>query len=187
MSRSTAADLRLVSATCVHGDSAGSACVTALTLRCGLRQQGVAPALEAQAFDSGQVEAITSQRCSACGRLDGPKPLSVRTWTCLCGVTHDRDLNAALNVLAQGSWDKSNARGAQVRPVPVPAPRCEAGFRPGPARETARGGGDFRPPGWKERQEVKSAFVVVAAVIGWPSRASSITSAPMFQASSSPR
>ncbi|MFD2765001.1 zinc ribbon domain-containing protein [Micromonospora eburnea] len=29
--------------------------------------------------------APTSQTCSACGRTDGPKPLSVRSWTCPCG------------------------------------------------------------------------------------------------------
>ncbi|MGC5023102.1 RNA-guided endonuclease InsQ/TnpB family protein, partial [Micromonospora sp. DT47] len=29
--------------------------------------------------------APTSQTCSTCGRLDGPKPLSVRSWTCPCG------------------------------------------------------------------------------------------------------
>ncbi|MEU4645701.1 zinc ribbon domain-containing protein [Micromonospora sp. NPDC023814] len=51
--------------------------------------------------------APTSQTCSQCGRLDGPKPLSVRSWTCPCGVTHDRDTNAAKNVLAQGRWDNS--------------------------------------------------------------------------------
>jgi putative transposase len=45
--------------------------------------------------------APTSQTCSACGRLDGPKPLSVRSWTCPCGAAHDRDVNAAINVLAQ--------------------------------------------------------------------------------------
>jgi putative transposase len=32
----------------------------------------------------------TSQRCSACGVVDCPKPLGVRTWTCAArGVTHD--------------------------------------------------------------------------------------------------
>jgi putative transposase len=45
----------------------------------------------------------SSQRCSACGHRDGPKPLQVRTWTCLgCGVTHDRDVNAARSILAEG-------------------------------------------------------------------------------------
>ena len=38
----------------------------------------------------------TSKTCSACGRTDGPKPLSVRTWQCgACGSGHDRDVNAA--------------------------------------------------------------------------------------------
>jgi putative transposase len=49
--------------------------------------------------------APTSQTCSECGRLDGPKPLSVRSWTCPCGSVHDRDVNAARNVLAQGRWE----------------------------------------------------------------------------------
>ncbi|MER6593196.1 transposase [Micromonospora purpureochromogenes] len=74
--------------------------------------------------------APTSQRCSVCGRLDGPKPLNVRSWTCPCGAVHDRDVNAATNVLAAGRAESLNACGAQVRPAPVPAPRREAGIRP---------------------------------------------------------
>jgi putative transposase len=82
--------------------------------------------------------APTSQTCSACGRLDGPKPLNVRSWICPCGAAHDWDVNAALNVLAQGRWDNSNACGAQVRPAPVPAPRREAGIRSDAVRCSAR-------------------------------------------------
>ncbi|WP_433199655.1 RNA-guided endonuclease InsQ/TnpB family protein [Dactylosporangium sp. CS-047395] len=89
--------------------------------------------------------APTSQRCSVCARLDGPKPLSVRSWTCLCGAVHDRDVNAALNVLAQGRWDNSNACGTRVRPARVPAPRPasrrEAGIRPHAACSTRSVGG----------------------------------------------
>jgi putative transposase len=80
--------------------------------------------------------APTSQTCSACGRLAGPKPLTVRSWTCLCGQTHDRDVSAAINVLAAGRAESLNACGAQVRPAPVPAPREEAGIRPDAARST---------------------------------------------------
>lgn len=59
----------------------------------------------------------TSQVCSACGVKDGPKPLAVREWTCAaCGTVHDRDVNAARNILAAGRADKSNACGAGVRP-----------------------------------------------------------------------
>ena len=64
----------------------------------------------------------TSQVCSACGVKDGPKPLNVREWTCAaCGTVHDRDVNAARNILAAGRADKSNACGAGVRPRPVAA------------------------------------------------------------------
>jgi len=44
----------------------------------------------------------SSKLCSACGTLRGKMPLNVRTWTCDCGTTHDRDVNAAKNILAAG-------------------------------------------------------------------------------------
>ncbi|MGC5334093.1 RNA-guided endonuclease InsQ/TnpB family protein [Micromonospora sp. DT62] len=80
--------------------------------------------------------APTSQTCSACGRIDGPKPLSVRSWACPCGAAHDRDVNAAINVLAAGRAESLNACGAQVRPARVLAPRREAGIRPDAACST---------------------------------------------------
>lgn len=82
--------------------------------------------------------APTSQVCSACGVKDGPKPLSVREWGCAaCGAHHDRDVNAAINILslgkavAAGRAETLNACGAQVRPGAIPAPRDEAGTRRG--------------------------------------------------------
>jgi putative transposase len=63
----------------------------------------------------------SSQLCSACGRVDGPKPLHIREWTCPCGTTHDRDLNAAENILAAGRAESLNDCGAGVRPELVPA------------------------------------------------------------------
>jgi putative transposase len=79
----------------------------------------------------------SSQVCSACGVKDGPKPLKVRMWTCsACGQAHDRDVNAARNVrtegrkVAAGQAETVNARGARVRPAPVPASRGEAGTHP---------------------------------------------------------
>ncbi len=72
----------------------------------------------------------TSQVCSRCGVKDGPKPLSVRVWTCgACGAVLDRDVNAAVNV-AKAAGLAVSARGAQVRRAPVPAQRSEAGTHP---------------------------------------------------------
>lgn len=52
-------------------------------------------------------EAYTTQTCSCCGALPDSRPrgiagLGIREWTCECGVTHDRDINAARNILALG-------------------------------------------------------------------------------------
>ena len=44
----------------------------------------------------------STRLCSACGAIGEAKPLHVREWTCGCGTTHDRDVNAARNILAAG-------------------------------------------------------------------------------------
>ncbi len=44
----------------------------------------------------------SSKLCSACGALQRSLPLNVREWACACGATHDRDVNAAKNILAAG-------------------------------------------------------------------------------------
>ncbi len=72
----------------------------------------------------------TSQVCSACGRKDGPKPLSVREWTCgACGTVHDRDVNAARNIVTAGRAGTLNACGGTVRPGLAPAGPGETGTR----------------------------------------------------------
>ncbi|MDB4461693.1 transposase [bacterium] len=52
-------------------------------------------------------EAYSTQTCSSCGTLPSSRPkgitgLEIREWTCSCGATHDRDINAAKNILAAG-------------------------------------------------------------------------------------
>lgn len=43
----------------------------------------------------------TSQICSSCGYDDGKHTLDIRQWTCPnCGINHDRDINAAINILS---------------------------------------------------------------------------------------
>jgi putative transposase len=77
----------------------------------------------------------TSQTCSVCGHRDGPKPLAVRTWACpVCATVHDRDVNAARNILvAAGLAETQNACGAGVRPPATAAVGDEAGTRRGAA------------------------------------------------------
>jgi putative transposase len=72
----------------------------------------------------------TSQVCSTCGVKDGPKPLGVRQRTCpACGTVHDRDVNAARNILALGRRERLNACGTGVRPPLTVAAGAEAGTR----------------------------------------------------------
>ena len=45
----------------------------------------------------------SSKTCSTCGHVLDELPLSVRAWTCpVCGASHDRDLNAAVNIAREG-------------------------------------------------------------------------------------
>jgi len=85
----------------------------------------------------GKVDRLfpSTRMCSDCGRLGDKLDLSVRSWTCPCGSTHDRDVNAARNIRAAGRADL-NDRGAQVRPAAVPAPRGETVIHPDAACST---------------------------------------------------
>ncbi len=56
----------------------------------------------------------SSKLCSICGAPAEKMPLNVRSWTCRCGTVHDRDINAARNVLAEGL--SVIACGGGVRP-----------------------------------------------------------------------
>jgi IS605 OrfB family transposase len=53
-------------------------------------------------------EAYTTQTCSCCGSISDSSPkgragLGIREWACSeCGASHDRDINAARNILAAG-------------------------------------------------------------------------------------
>ncbi|KML59995.1 transposase [Burkholderia cepacia] len=58
----------------------------------------------------------SSKRCSDCGHTVAKLPLKVRAWVCpRCVATHDRDINAACNVLAAGL--AVSAHGESVIPM----------------------------------------------------------------------
>ena len=56
----------------------------------------------------------SSKTCSGCGHKLGELPLSVREWTCpACGVVHDRDLNAAINLKNMAVSSTASACGEE--------------------------------------------------------------------------
>ena len=60
----------------------------------------------------------STKLCSSCGQVQA-MPLNVRTYSCDCGVSLDRDLNAARNLAqyaAGSSSEAPNGRGGHVRP-----------------------------------------------------------------------
>ncbi len=65
----------------------------------------------------------SSRLCRGCGAVNAELTLSDRHWVCGCGMVHDRDESAALNIrdeglrmLAVGRPDSLNAQGDTVRP-----------------------------------------------------------------------
>ena len=84
----------------------------------------------------------SSKTCSACGAVKAKLSLAERVYRCdVCGLSIDRDLNAAVNILVAGSAPETqNAHGGTVRrggqpgratQVPV---KCEPSVRPGAVR-----------------------------------------------------
>jgi putative transposase len=81
----------------------------------------------------------SSKTCSACGHLLADLSLSTRNWRCpSCGTRHDRDINAAKNILAAGlavaRGSAGDACGAEVRHSGSSRMRSAAKQEPRPAR-----------------------------------------------------
>jgi putative transposase len=64
----------------------------------------------------------STRACSACGAIGEAKPLHVRTRSCPCGAVHDRDVNAARNILAAGRADSPTLVELASAGAPVPQP-----------------------------------------------------------------
>ena len=66
----------------------------------------------------------STRLCRGCGEANRELTLADREWVCPCGMAHDRDLSAAINIrdeglriLAEGYSERLNARGVRVRPA----------------------------------------------------------------------
>ncbi|GII15354.1 hypothetical protein Ppa05_20800 [Planomonospora parontospora subsp. antibiotica] len=77
----------------------------------------------------------SSKLCGACGTIRGKLPLNVREWTCDCGTVHDRDVNAARNILAAGL--AASACGDGVRPQRESSRTGRSSVKQEPQRATA--------------------------------------------------
>ena len=58
----------------------------------------------------------SSKTCHVCGSVKKELPLSVRQWTCICGVTHDRDINAAKVIREKAIADAFGQRACVKSP-----------------------------------------------------------------------
>jgi putative transposase len=81
----------------------------------------------------------SSKLCSACGHLLEKLSLEARHWSCpSCGTRHDRDVNAAKNILAAGlavaRGDPGDACGADIRHEGTPPVRSAVKQEPRPVR-----------------------------------------------------
>ncbi len=74
----------------------------------------------------------TTQKCSCCGFQGGKLDLSIREWTCLnCGAVHDRDGNAAVNILIAGGLSEIlNGRGGRRKTSVMEAAARETSTHP---------------------------------------------------------
>ncbi|MFN8489685.1 MAG: RNA-guided endonuclease TnpB family protein [Caldilineaceae bacterium] len=96
-----------------------------------------------QAWANGEIRHVdrfypSSKTCSCCGAKNSNLKLSDRRWVCPgCGVIHDRDTNAALNIVQQatvgatesGLGNQSNALGHMSLPVGNSAPEQNQGIQ----------------------------------------------------------
>ena len=78
----------------------------------------------------------SSKLCGGCGTVAAKLPLNVREWTCeQCGAVHDRDVNAARNILAAGL--AAAACGDGVRPQRESSRTGRSSVKQEPQRATA--------------------------------------------------
>ena len=81
------------------------------------KQRLIGKAVEAGRRVVEVTPAYTSKTCSSCGTIFEHLDLSDRWVKCVCGLSMDRDINAAINILNRAGharWDKSTAIGLRL-------------------------------------------------------------------------
>jgi putative transposase len=92
------------------------------------------------AWRGGQVVLVdrwypSSKLCSNCGYRLASLGLGVRHWTCPgCGTSHDRDVNAAINLRNMAVSSTASACGGEGA-----GPACERRVKPAPAKQESNG------------------------------------------------
>ena len=68
----------------------------------------------------------TSKTCHNCGKVNEKIVVGIEKWTCpSCGETHDRDINAALNILYKGIVGRERAESTNAYGAPSSAVKHE--------------------------------------------------------------
>ncbi|MFG3338509.1 RNA-guided endonuclease InsQ/TnpB family protein [Glycomyces sp. NPDC048151] len=75
----------------------------------------------------------STQLCSSCGAVTGPKgrrDLGLRTWSCPCGVAHDRDRNAEVNIRREGRRLMNERRETACKKLAEGRSSADRGVKP---------------------------------------------------------
>ncbi|MEU4678419.1 transposase [Micromonospora sp. NPDC023737] len=89
----------------------------------------------------------STRMCSNCGRINEKMTLNVRAWDCRCGAAHDRDVNAAINVLARRAGGQRKRPWSARKTGTRPGTAQRSGNPPGRRVFHAQRGGNLRPLG----------------------------------------
>ncbi len=90
----------------------------------------------------------SSKQCSVCGQIANDLQLSDRTWTCPCGATHDRDVNASINLKQEGIRILEN-QGVKIRSTVGTTGSHASGDRVRPA-SAGSGQGTRKPSAFRQ-------------------------------------
>lgn len=81
----------------------------------------------------------SSKTCSACGSINRTLTLAQREWTCHCGVTHDRDINAAINIRKMAFREQNTYSTPAAKPTKAKRGKQASVQRTGPSIDMATG------------------------------------------------